>query len=64
VRSITAYNQASERKEACDLIEKIQPRSILLFDRGYPSYDFIHQLDSHYQGYYSIDVQQQALSLH
>ncbi len=53
-RSIVAYNQANERKEACDLIEKIPPGSVLLFDRGYPSYDFIHHLNSHYQGYYSI----------
>ncbi|MBV1920332.1 MAG: IS4 family transposase [Pseudomonadales bacterium] len=53
-RSITAYNQANERKEACDLIGKIPSGSVLLFDRGYPSYDFIHHLNSHYQGYYSI----------
>ena len=41
---------ASEREEAKALIAHIPPGNVLLFDRGYPGYEFIHYLVHHYAG--------------
>jgi hypothetical protein len=51
-RSIATYH-GSEREEARGLLPFIPKRSVLLFDRGYPSYEFIHHLrENHKKGYY------------
>jgi hypothetical protein len=51
-RSIVSYH-GSEREEAQGLLPFIAPRSVLLFDRGYPSYELIRYLrEKHKSGYY------------
>lgn len=51
-RSIVSYH-GSERQEAQELLPFIPPRSVLLFDRGYPSYELIcHLRENHKRGYY------------
>jgi len=42
----------SEREEAKNLLPFIPSNNLLLFDRGYPSYDLIDYLNAHYSGYY------------
>ena len=42
----------SEREEALSLLTSIRPGSVLLFDRGYPSYHVICSLRDHYKGYF------------
>jgi len=44
-------NNASERKEAMALLARM-PRGIVLFDRGYPSYELILYLMEHYAGHF------------
>lgn len=42
----------SERAQAQALLGSIPSGSVLLFDRGYPSYDLIRYLREHHQGYF------------
>jgi hypothetical protein len=42
----------SEREEALSLLVSIRTGSVLLFDRGYPSYHVICSLRDHYNGYF------------
>lgn len=42
----------SEREEAKKLIAKIPPNNLLMFDRGYPSFDFFKYLNKNYEGSY------------
>lgn len=48
-RSIVSIH-GSEREEAKALIASVPPGGVLLFDRGYPGYDFIAYLREHYDG--------------
>ena len=51
-RSIVSHH-GSEREEARQLLPFIPPKSVLLFDRGYPSYELIcHLRENHKRGYY------------
>ena len=51
-RTIVPIPEANERDQAKALLPKIPNDAILLFDRGYPSFDFIKTLDLEYPGYY------------
>ena len=51
-RTVQPIALANEREEAKALVPHIPPGGILLFDRGYPSYDLIAYLTRHYQGYW------------
>ena len=51
-RTIVGIETGNEREEAKRLIEQIPPNQVLLFDRGYPSYELIGYLNLHYSGYY------------
>lgn len=42
----------SERDQAQSLLSHIPPNSILLFDRGFPSYPFIKHLRENHKGYF------------
>jgi hypothetical protein len=42
----------SERQEAKSLLSFIPPHSVLLFDRGYPGYEFIKELVENFSGYF------------
>jgi hypothetical protein len=42
----------SEREEALALVSSIPHGAVLLFDRGYPSYQLICSLRDHYNGYF------------
>ncbi len=44
-------NKASERKEAMAMLARM-PRGIVLFDRGYPSYEFILYMMENYAGHF------------
>jgi len=50
-RTIVDSN-GSEREEAKDLLKRIAPNNLLLFDRGYPSYELIKYINENYSGYY------------
>lgn len=50
-RAVVNVN-SSEREEAKHLIPYIPAGSVLLFDRGYPSYEFISYLLDFYNGYF------------
>jgi len=50
-RSIVGIH-GSEREEAMALLPSIRPGSVLLFDRGYPSYELIAYLREHHKGYF------------
>ncbi|MEN6437196.1 MAG: IS4 family transposase, partial [Syntrophobacter sp.] len=50
-RSIVSIH-GSERDEAVALLPSIRPGSVLLFDRGYPSYELIAYLRKHHKGYF------------
>jgi hypothetical protein len=47
-----APRDSSEREEALKMLPHIPPDGILLFDRGYPSYEFIKKLMDNYAGYF------------
>lgn len=51
-RTVQAMALANEREEAKALLPHIPKGGILLFDRGYPSYDLIDYLIRHYRGYW------------
>jgi hypothetical protein len=42
----------SEREEAKKLISKIRSNNLLMFDRGYPSFEFFKYLNENYEGFY------------
>lgn len=50
-RTITRAN-GSERDEAKALIPSISAGGVILFDRGYPGYEFIKELIDTYRGYF------------
>lgn len=50
-RTIVGSN-GSEREEAKELLQRIAPGNLLLFDRGYPSYELIKYINENYSGYY------------
>lgn len=50
-RSITKVN-GSERDEAKSIIPLIPSEGVILFDRGYPGYQFIKELINTYSGYF------------
>lgn len=50
-RTVVGYD-SSERDEAKLLIPKIPPGNLLLWDRGYPSFEFFKFLNENYDGYY------------
>lgn len=51
-RTVQPVALANEREEAKALLPHIPKGGILLFDRGYPSYDLVDYLTRHYQGYW------------
>ena len=50
-RTIVPVN-SSEREEAKQLLKHIPQNNLLLYDRGYPSYELIKYLNENYCGYY------------
>lgn len=50
-RSIVGIH-GSERDEVVALLSSVRPGSVLLLDRGYPSYDLVAHLREHYNGYF------------
>ena len=50
-RTIVPVN-SSEREEAKQLLPHIPQNNLLLYDRGYPSYELIKYLNENYSGYY------------
>jgi hypothetical protein len=52
VARTVAPNNTSERTEALKLLEDIPPDGLLVFDRGYPGYEFFHELSQKYSGHY------------
>ena len=50
-RSVVSIH-GSEREEAQALLPFVPPRCVLLFDRGYPSFDLITYLREHHKGYF------------
>lgn len=50
-RSIVSIH-GSERDEAHKLLPQIPSGNVLLFDRGYPGFEFINILNNEYDGYY------------
>ncbi len=50
--TVVSMQDADEREEAERMLPYIPDNSVLLFDRGYPSYDLIHFLRKNYSGYY------------
>lgn len=51
-RTVVGINQSCEREQAKSLIKSVPTGGVLLFDRGYPSYEFINHVNQHYDGYY------------
>ena len=51
-RTVRALAAANEREEVKALLPRIPSGGVLLFDRGYPSYDLIEYLNRHYSGYW------------
>lgn len=50
-RTITERN-GSEREEALKMIHDIPQDGVILFDRGYPSFEMFYELNCNYSGYY------------
>jgi hypothetical protein len=51
-RTVRPMAAANEREEVKALLPSIPSGGVLLFDRGYPSYDLIDYLNRHYHGYW------------
>lgn len=51
-RSIAPISEANEREDAITLLKQIPQGGVLLFDRGYPSYQMLYELEDKYDGYY------------
>lgn len=50
-RTVASYG-GSEREEAKKLLPFIPPESLILFDRGYPSYELLLELTENNEGYF------------
>ena len=50
-RSIAPVN-SSEREEFLGLLNKIPSNGVIVFDRGYPSYEMFYNLKNQYKGYF------------
>lgn len=53
-RTVQPIAAASEREEAKALLPNIPAGGVVLFDRGYPSYDLLAHLRAHYDGYWVV----------
>ena len=51
-RTVVGIKEADEREEVKKIIPYILQGNVLLFDRGYPSYELIKHLNEGYSGYY------------
>ncbi len=51
-RTVVPIHQGDERAEAQAMLAQIPCGGILLHDRGYPSFDYLHCLENHYEGYH------------
>ena len=51
-RSVVPMETANEREEAVNLLSQIPQGNVLLFDRGYPSFDMFLKLYKDYNGFY------------
>ena len=51
-RTVVPIHEGNERAEAQAMLGQIPRGGIVLHDRGYPSFDYIHCLQSLYEGYY------------
>lgn len=51
-RTIVPIQDGNERDQAKALLADIPTDGVLLFDRGYPSFEFIKTLDQEYDGFY------------
>jgi hypothetical protein len=51
-RTVQPIAAANEREEVKALLPQIPHGGVLLFDRGYPSYDLLEHLQHQYQGYW------------
>ena len=51
-RTVVGIKEADEREEVKKMIPYIPQDNVLLFDRGYPSYELIKYLNENYSGYY------------
>jgi hypothetical protein len=51
-RTVVGIKEADEREEVKRMIPYIPQGNVLLFDRGYPSYELIKYLNESYSGYY------------
>lgn len=52
VARVIGGTDASERDQAKQLLPFVPPRSVCLYDRGYPSYEFIKHLITSFFGYF------------
>ena len=52
-RTVTGRD-GSEREEMKKLLPCLPPNSLLILDRGFPSYEIIHYLTGHHNGYYIV----------
>ena len=46
-RTVCALEEGDEREQAQQLLPLLPPNSLSLFDRGFPSYGFLHDLQQH-----------------
>ena len=51
-RTVVSKKNACERTEAKNMMSYIPPHNVMLFDRGYPSYELIDYLKRSYAGYF------------
>jgi hypothetical protein len=51
-RTVVSKENACERTEAKNMMPYIPSHNVILFDRGYPSYELIDYLRSNYDGYF------------
>ncbi len=49
-RTVVGIEAGNEREQAKTLIQSIPSGNVVLFDRGYPSYDLIRHMNHHYEG--------------
>jgi hypothetical protein len=50
-KTVVAYD-SSERTEAIKMLPRIPANNLIMFDRGYPGYDFIKEIIKNYSGYF------------
>lgn len=53
-RTVVPRLEGNERKEALKMLDDIPEGGVLLFDRGYPSYELFLELNKHYDGFYVV----------